>query len=163
MALPKAREGSRKRVIAQLFGQRLGCALEGAVDPFLCLLAALLRMKYWLMTVLLTAFFSLVYAVLPNHRTKPRRLLPGAFAAAVGWQVFSAVFSYYVNRFGNWSLYYGSLSAIALTMLWLYVCMIILFLGAVLNRWGLPFLARRTRSRVENPVSEGKKEGLDKA
>ena len=117
-----------------LFGQRLAESLAASPLPLLRLVAALLRMKLPLMAALLSGLFALLYAVLPDHRVRWRDMLPGAFAAALGWQAFSALFSYYVNRFGHYSLYYGSLAAIAVTMLWLYVCLLILFLGAVLNR-----------------------------
>lgn len=117
-----------------LFGRHLALRLSLAELPFLRLLGGLLGQSYWLLTLLLSLFFAFVYAVLPNHRAAFAPMLPGAFCAAVGWEVFSALFSYYVNRFGNYSLYYGSLTVIALTMLWLYVCMGIVFLGAVLNR-----------------------------
>ena len=121
-----------------LFSQQLTGKLSRSPLPFLQLLSRLLRLKYWLMTLLLGLFFASVYAVLPNHRTRFLRMLPGALCAAVGWEVFSSLFSYYVNRFGNYSLYYGSLSVIALTMLWLYVCIGIVFLGAVLDRFLFP-------------------------
>lgn len=60
--------------------------------------------------------------------------LPGAFAAAVLWMLFTRIFSVYAEKFGNYSLYYGSLSVMALAMLWLYICMYLLFCGGILNR-----------------------------
>ena len=116
-----------------LFGRHLSIRLAQSALPALQLAARLLQIKYWIMTLLLGLFFTFVYAVLPNHRVRAARMLPGAFLAAVGWEVFSGLFSYYVNQFGNYSLYYGSLSVIAITMLWLYVCIGIVFLGALLN------------------------------
>ena len=61
--------------------------------------------------------------------------LPGAFFASVGWIVFSYFYSLYINNFPNASYIYGSLAAICLIMLWLYFCMIILLLGAELNKF----------------------------
>lgn len=130
-----------------LFGQRLAAQLAASEDPLLRFLGGLLRMKYWLMALLLSGLFSLIYALLPEHAGARRPTLPGAAVAAVGWEVFSALFSSYVLRFGHYSLYYGSLSVIALTMLWLYVCMLILFLGAVLNCRAFPELAKRLEKR----------------
>lgn len=126
-----------------LFGRHLAEELTLSDYAPLRLLGALLRLKYWLMALLLSGLFSLIYTLLPDHVGKPALTLPGAALAAVGWQVFSALFSAYVLRFGNYSLYYGSLSAIAVAMLWLYVCMLILFLGAVLNCRVFPALAKR--------------------
>lgn len=117
-----------------LFGQQAAQRLNSSELPVLRLLGGLLRLKYWVMVLLLGLFFASIYALLPDHRAGFVRMLPGAFAAAVGWEIFSALFSHYVYRFGNYSLYYGSLSVIAIAMLWLYVCIGIVFLGAVLNR-----------------------------
>ena len=126
-----------------LFSRQLTLRLCRSPLPLLQALAKLLRLKYWLMTLILSLFFAFVYAVLPNHRIRLSGMLPGACFAAIGWELFSGLFSYYVNRFGNYSLYYGSLSVIALTMLWLYVCMGIVFLGAVLNRTLFPIYSQK--------------------
>ena len=118
----------------QLFGRQLAERLDAASLPPLQLLAGLLELRLPLMVLLLGLLMALVYTVLPNHRVRFRKMLPGAGSAAIGWQLFSGVFSYYVNRFGSYSLYYGSLAVIAMTMLWLYICMWILLLGAAVNR-----------------------------
>ena len=60
-------------------------------------------------------------------------MLPGALISTVGWIGCSYGFSIYFNDFGNYSYMYGSLAAIALSFLWLYICMCILFMGAELN------------------------------
>ncbi len=62
--------------------------------------------------------------------------------------MFTRLFTLYVARFGNYSLYYGSLSTIAVAMLWLYVCMLILFCGGMLNR-ALQVEAQERRERLE--------------
>ena len=49
-------------------------------------------------------------------------------------QTFSALFSLYVDNFNRYTNIYGSVYAVALAMLWLYMCVSIVFYGAVLNR-----------------------------
>lgn len=83
--------------------------------------------------LLLTFFFALVFKVLPNRNTTFSSQLPGAVISAVGWVMFSFAFSFYVNNFSNYANIYGSLAAIVVYMLWLYICMFILFCGAELN------------------------------
>jgi len=58
---------------------------------------------------------------------------PGAIISAAGWVGFSALYSFYITHFANYSYLYGSLTAIVLLMLWLYFCMNILFFGAEVN------------------------------
>ena len=98
------------------------------------LLQRLTRLKYVLTVAVLTGFFTVMYKVFPNRPLRYSASLPGAFAAAVVWVIFSQLFTLYVERFGNYSLYYGSLSVIAMAMLWLYVCIYVFFCGGILNR-----------------------------
>ncbi len=78
-------------------------------------------------------FFCVLYKVLPAHKYKFSRQWKGALFASLGWFVFSYGFSYYVSKFSRISYTYGSLSTVAILMLWLYFCMYILFLGAEIN------------------------------
>ena len=82
---------------------------------------------------LLPLLFWAILCVFPNRRIPLLRALPGAAGASLGWLVFSSLFSVYVQHFGSYSVFYGSLAGIAMAMLWLYVCMSILFYGGVLN------------------------------
>ncbi len=61
--------------------------------------------------------------------------LPGAAAAAAGWVLYSWAYALYVDNYADYSVIYGSLTAVILFMLWLYMSMLILLLGAELNVW----------------------------
>jgi len=82
---------------------------------------------------LLVLFFWALYSFAPGRKTRSIKEFPGAFICALGWLGFSALYSFYVNNFANYSYLYGSLTAIVLLMLWLYFCMNILFFGAEVN------------------------------
>jgi uncharacterized BrkB/YihY/UPF0761 family membrane protein len=47
--------------------------------------------------------------------------------------LFARAFSRYAEASGAYDRYYGSLSVMALAMLWLYASMLLLFCGGVLN------------------------------
>lgn len=108
-------------------------------------LLQLRKLKYVLTVVVLTGLFAVMYKVFPNRPVRLTASLPGAFATAVIWVLFSHAFTLYVERFGNYSLYYGSLSVIAMAMLWLYVNIFLFFCGGILNRE----LERRRAGRAE--------------
>lgn len=74
-----------------------------------------------------------LYTLLPTKKQRPRDQVPGAAFAAIGWMIFSYLFSIYINYFSNFSYMYGSLTAIMLLMLWLYFCLCIVFIGAEIN------------------------------
>jgi len=81
-----------------------------------------------------TGIFTAMYMVLPNGQNRFRDSLPGALLASGGWLVFSDLYSVYVAHFAHLSNVYGSVYAVALSMLWLYFCMAIVFYGGALNR-----------------------------
>jgi len=85
--------------------------------------------------VVFTLFFTLMYKVLPNNPLPFFRLFPGGLFSALGWLLFSRLFSFYIENFSNYASLYGSLTAVVLLMLWLYFCMYILFLGGAVNVW----------------------------
>ncbi len=98
------------------------------------LLLQLGRLRHVLSVLVLTLLFAALYAVLPNRKVSFSASLPGALATAVLWTAFSWVFTIYADKFSNYSIYYGSLSVIAMAMLWLYVCLFLFFCGGILNR-----------------------------
>lgn len=116
-----------------LAGQDWIRRLSRSDDPASRLLLRLIRLKAPLTTVLLALLFLSLYCVFPNRPVRAVSALPGAFSAAVLWMLFTRLFSVYAEKFGHYSLYYGSLSVMALAMLWLYTCMFLLFCGGILN------------------------------
>ena len=85
-----------------------------------------------LMLALLIAFFDVIFTALPNRKLSFRGQLPGAVICGVAWYVFSFGLSVYVDYFNGFSMY-GSLTTIALIMLWLYFCMYIMMMSAEVN------------------------------
>jgi membrane protein len=72
----------------------------------------------WLVTTQIL-IFDLIYMVLPNRHNRFLWSLPGAVLAALGWQLFSRVFSIYVEHMlSRYSNIYGSVYTVALGLLW---------------------------------------------
>lgn len=102
--------------------------------PFLGDLALIIMSLRSLVTMaLLTLFFLLMYLLIPNRKSTVLRELPGALLTAGGWLGFSFLFSFYIDHMDGFSYTYGSLTTLAVCMLWLYFCMYILFVGAEIN------------------------------
>lgn len=81
----------------------------------------------------LTLLFACIYTFLPSCKQKFTKQLPGALFAASGWMIFSLLFSIYFDNFSNRYYLYGSLTALVLFMLWIYFCMVIIFIGGKIN------------------------------
>lgn len=78
--------------------------------------------------------FSMIYAYIPNKKLKFTLQIPGAVFSAVIWNMFSWAFSIYVGGVNDFSTY-GNLATIVVIMLWLYMCMYIIMIGAYINRY----------------------------
>ncbi len=92
----------------------------------------ILRLRSLIMMAVFVFFFAILYKMLPNRKADLRSQLPGSILCALAWSVFSFGLSVYVDYFNGFSMY-GSLTTIALLMLWLYFCMYILMICAELN------------------------------
>lgn len=117
-----------------LAGKDLAASLAESPALPAQILLRIIRLRTLVTAVILSLLFLGLYCIFPNRRVCVGSALPGAFCTAVLWMVFSRLFSRYVDRFGNYSLYYGSLSVMALAMLWIYSCMYLLLCGGILNR-----------------------------
>lgn len=118
-----------------VFGTLLTGVLAASANAFLRFLADILDMRFFLLLFIQTVLFTAMFMVFPNRRNRFWDSLPGALLSAIGWQVFSQVFSLYVEHFPSYANIYGSVYAVALSMLWLYCCLSILFYGGALNRY----------------------------
>ena len=137
------------------FGQRLQDLLARAFPALDGVVAGIMPLRTSIVLLALVLFFLTIYAVFPNRRMRLWRQLPGAVLAAVGWLVFSSCYSLYLEHSSGLSSLYGSLTAVVVTMLWLYFCMCIVFFGAALNELLARerFWARRVR-RAPAPKRE---------
>ena len=82
---------------------------------------------------LLFVLLLLIYTYVPGGRRTLCSQLPGTIFATAGWLIFSRVFSFYILHFWRMSYIYGSLTAVILVILWLFVIINLIFLGAGLN------------------------------
>lgn len=112
------------------------------------LILVLFRLKFPIFFVLFTLGFAALYTFLPQRKTKYRSQLVGAAATAVGWIGFSYVFSLYIMHYARYSFLYGSLTAIVLLVLWMYICMYMLLIGAEINKHIESGYFSRLRHRV---------------
>lgn len=121
-------------LVLHVFGTALLDVLSNSENPLLQLLTGIVDLRYFLLVFLQTMLFSAMFMVFPNKRNRFAECLPGALLASIGWLVFSYLYSWYVENFPAYSNMYGPVYAVALSMLWLYFCLTILFYGGLLNR-----------------------------
>lgn len=76
---------------------------------------------------------SFLYWVVPEEKVIFKEVLPGAFFSVVFWVGLSAGFSFYVERMGKYSILFGSIGAIIVLLVWLYMMSAVLLIGAEIN------------------------------
>lgn len=83
--------------------------------------------------LLMFAALGILYAAALDNRQPIRAIWPGILFAMVGWMLVSVGFSFYVENFANYSVIYGTLGAVIVLLMWLYLTAVILIMGAELN------------------------------
>jgi membrane protein len=123
-----------------IFGGAIQAAFENSrlmkilgAPPIIPLLFVMFR---WLVVgcFLLTAF-ALVYRFGPDLGGKFSLLSYGSVLGSGVLIAASLGFRLYVARFANYSASYGSLGAVIVLMLWLYIAGLIVLVGGALNAW----------------------------
>ncbi|MBC7954103.1 MAG: YihY/virulence factor BrkB family protein [Rhodospirillaceae bacterium] len=125
---------------AIIFGL-MALALVAAVPALLKFLPvgepiqSLLSFLRWpLLAVFVLMGLAVVYRYAPS-RDKPqwRWVSWGAVAAAALWLIGSGLFSLYAAKFGDFNKTYGSMAAVAVTLLWFQLTSFVVLLGGLIN------------------------------
>jgi membrane protein len=89
----------------------------------------------WLaILVLLLLAFALIYNFAPNHSPfQWKWITPGAVIGVVLWVIFSGAFRLYLRYFDSYAATYGSLGAMIILMLWLYLTALVILIGGAVN------------------------------
>ena len=76
------------------------------------------------------AFF---YKFGPNVEQEFRFITPGSVFGSIMLILASLAFSFYISNFGNYSATYGSIGAVIILMLWLYIAGFVILVGSEIN------------------------------
>ncbi len=103
----------------------------------------------WIIAVLTSiAVIGLVY----HHgvpRTQPwHRVLPGAVVATLLWVCVTVSFGWYLRRYANYDVIYGSVGTAIALLIWLYLVSMVVLIGAEFNAVRYPRFLFGTHSRI---------------
>jgi len=94
---------------------------------------------FWTSVRLPMAFFlnlvalSVLYYIAPEAKQRFRWILPGAISATVLWMIISSAFRVFLRNFGQYNTTYGSIAALVILMVWLWISGLVFLLGAEIN------------------------------
>ena len=141
-------------LIVLLYGNRILLAIDSFFSIETPLFIGIFSLRSFLGFTISFLFFLLLYMFIPDRKPNVKEEIPGAMFTSVLWILFSYLFSIYIDYFTNFSSIYGSLTYIVLFMLWLYVCMNILFFGALINRFLAEgnILFKKSKRKMAKPL-----------
>ncbi len=116
------------------FGKTLSAFAEEKLIALPVPFQVIIDFRIILTLTIMTLMFTLIYTTLPFQRQKFRQQIPGALFTAIAWSIYSWAFSLYISNYNAFSMY-GSMATVVIIMLWLYMCMYIMFVGAELNHY----------------------------
>ena len=93
----------------------------------------ILSLKSAFTFVIIFVCLLLIYYHLPGRKGRVKHEVIGAASAALMWMLMTKGFTYYIRHSSSASYVYGSLTSIILIIIWLYICMQIVFYGAQIN------------------------------
>lgn len=152
-ALTIAYEGKEERGLLHFYALSIALTVGGVIFVLLALVliagipAAVTRLplpplwqellpsiRFPMLAVLAFIGLGTLYRLAPDRQRPGWDFLrPGTIAASLLWLAGSAAFSFYAARFGSYDRIYGSLGAVAILLVWLYVSAYIVLAGAELN------------------------------
>jgi membrane protein len=120
-------------LVLLMFGPLVGAWIASTVG-FGGLFQLLWNILRWpVIVILATVAVTLLYYYAPNAAQPWRWITPGAVVAIVAWVLVSLGFSYYVNNFGAYNKTYGSIGAVIVLLVWLYLSGFFLLVGGEIN------------------------------
>ena len=117
-------------------------------------MALLLSIATWLFAGLLASTaIGAAYRYAPSrHDAKWKWLTIGSLLATVLWLLATVGFAAYAASIGNYNATYGSLGAVVVLLMWLYVSAYAILLGAEINAEAERQTARDTTTGPEKPL-----------
>jgi membrane protein len=107
--------------------------LSGLLGESGILLAFFAVLRWIIIALFLVLGFACIYYFGPDVEQKFRFITPGSLIG-VGLLVLASLgFRFYIQNFGNYSATYGSIGAVIILMLWLYIAGLVILIGSEIN------------------------------
>ena len=97
------------------------------------LLAFLIVFRWVIIVGGLLLAFSVIYYLAPNVEQKFKFITAGSVVGVVVLLVASLAFAWYTQNFGNYDATYGSVGAVMVLMMWLYIAGLAILFGSEIN------------------------------
>lgn len=76
---------------------------------------------------------KIIYTISPNKKICAKSVNKGAIFTTIMWTILTFCYSFYINNFSSYNIYYGGASKIIVLLLWIYFISYIFVLGMSIN------------------------------
>ena len=92
-----------------------------------------LLLKWPIAIIVIFIMIKLIFTLAPDSVIKSKITTRGAFFTSIAWLISTFIYSYYVQHFSHYDIFYGSLSNIIVMMMWIYILSCSLVIGIAIN------------------------------
>ena len=89
--------------------------------------------KYPITIILMFFLIKSLYLLASSMKIKPKYMNNGAVFTTITWFILTRIYSFHLNNYSNYNLYYGSLANILIILVWVYLMAYIFMIGLALN------------------------------
>jgi membrane protein len=113
-----------------------------------------IAIRYAVALLLFMAGLLALHHWLPKRKVRIRLLVPGILLTTALWVLAATVFSLYLGSFADYSLLYGSLGGVIITLIFFYISGFVFLYGANFNFVRLERKLERLRRRTQEGARE---------
>ena len=123
----------------------------------------ILSYKYLVSSIALIILTMSLYTTTTNFERRFFKNIYGAVFTTFAWIIVSNLFSIYFTRFPMSTSTYGSLTGIMIVLLWIFICINIVFLGACVNEVIYPQkrIINEEKQKLQSEIESGDIEKAD--
>jgi len=104
-------------------------------------------LRWVIIVAFLVLAMALIYYIAPDVEQEWKWLTPGSIFSVLAIIGISLAFSYYVENFGSYNKTYGSIGAVIVLLLWMYLAGFLILVGGEIN------------AEIEHASASGKEPG----
>ena len=90
-------------------------------------------LKYPLSIIIIYFNIKIIYVIAPDEEIGSKTTTKGSIFTTISWILCSEIYSFYLDTFTKYDIFYGSISNIIILLLWVYMLSYIFVLGLVIN------------------------------
>ncbi len=90
-------------------------------------------LKYPISIILMFFLIKILYMISLSIKINPKYFNNGSWFTTISWFILTRIYSFHLNNYSSYNLYYGSLSNILILLVWVYLLSYLFTIGLALN------------------------------